>query len=99
MEIKNLADCDSGIMMALEIVACKEEMARRRYASEYGAGTSLLLRLCSSLRGVVVAVVVRVVVVVAVVVRVVVAGVVVVVVVVVRVVVVVAVVVVVVVTK
>ena len=45
MEIKNLADCDSGVMMALEMMAPKDEMARREHASTYGSGTSLLLRL------------------------------------------------------
>ena len=51
MEVKNLADCDSGIMMALETVAGKDEMRRRPFAAEYGAGTSLLIRLCAGLKG------------------------------------------------
>ena len=51
MEVKNLADCDSGIMMALEIVAPKEEMHTREYHAQYGSGTSLLLRLAKPWRG------------------------------------------------
>lgn len=47
MEFKNMACATSGIMMALEIVACGDEMQRRKYCDEYtsGAGTSLLMRL------------------------------------------------------
>ena len=51
MEIKNLADCDSGIMMVLEIVGPKTEMRKRQYAAAYGAGTSLLLRLSADWKG------------------------------------------------
>ena len=51
MEIKNLADVQSGIMMALEIVANKMEMRAREYSGVYGADTSLLLRLTKFLRG------------------------------------------------
>eukprot|EP00750_Incisomonas_marina_P032334 INCI9141.2.p1 GENE.INCI9141.2~~INCI9141.2.p1 ORF type:complete len:417 (-),score=52.14 INCI9141.2:214-1464(-) len=50
MEIKNLCDVDSGIMLVLEIMAPKEEMQNREYAAALGAGTSLLLRLSKSLR-------------------------------------------------
>ena len=48
MEVKNLACCDSGILMALEIMAGKLEMQEREYVREYGAGTSLLLRLSAN---------------------------------------------------
>ena len=51
MEIKNLACCDSTIMVALEIVAPKAEMATREYARTYGSGTSLLLRLSKKWAG------------------------------------------------
>lgn len=51
MEIKNLACCTSGIMMAMEVVAPKKEMAQREYHSTYGSGTSLLLRLAKPWKG------------------------------------------------
>ena len=51
MEIKNLACCDSGIMMALEIMAGKEEMRTRTFVREYGSGTALLLRLSQAWKG------------------------------------------------
>ena len=51
MEVKNLADCDSGIMCSMEIMAPKSEMRQREFTNRYGAGTALLLRLCESLRG------------------------------------------------
>ena len=46
MEIKNIADCDSGIMCQLEIMAPKDEMKKRQFTARYGSGTALLLRLC-----------------------------------------------------
>ena len=51
MEVKDLADCTSGIMMAIELVACKDEMHTREYHAQYGSGTSLLLRLCKNWKG------------------------------------------------
>ena len=51
MELKNLADCDTGILMALEIMGPKTEMRHRMHTGQYGAGTALLLRLCRNLRG------------------------------------------------
>ena len=42
MEVKNLADCDSGMLISIEIMAVKEELREREYVREYGAGTSLL---------------------------------------------------------
>ena len=51
MEIKNLADCDSGIMMAMEIMARKAEMKTRAFVAEYGSGTALLLRLSQAWKG------------------------------------------------
>ena len=51
MEVKNLACCDSGILMALEIMAGKLEMQEREYVREYGGGTSLLLRLSANWHG------------------------------------------------
>ena len=51
MEIKNMADCDSGMLMALEIMAGKHEMKARKYAPLYGSGTSLLLRLSEPWKG------------------------------------------------
>ena len=51
MEVKNLADCDTGMFVALEIVAGKEEMRERDHARTYGAGTSLLLRLSKNWHG------------------------------------------------
>lgn len=49
MEIKNLCCCETGIMMSMEIVAGKNEMRRRKWAAQYGAGTSLLLRLTEAI--------------------------------------------------
>lgn len=51
MEAKNLACCDTGIMLAMEMMAPKEEMRQREYCARYGSGTALLLRLTESLRG------------------------------------------------
>ena len=51
MEIKNLADCDAGIMMAMEIMARKAEMKTRAFVAEYGSGTALLLRLSQAWKG------------------------------------------------
>ena len=51
MEIKNMADCDSGVMVSMEVMAPKEEMKHRQYTARYGAGTALLLRLATNYRG------------------------------------------------
>jgi len=51
MEVKNLADVDTGIMLQMEVMAPKEEMRKRLYTAQYGAGTSLLLRLCDPYKG------------------------------------------------
>ena len=51
MEIKNLCDVDSGIMLRIEIVGPKEEMNDREYTRALGAGTALLLRLTKDFRG------------------------------------------------
>jgi len=50
MEIKNMCCCSTGIMMSMEIVAHKDEMARRKYVREYGSGTALALRLSECIR-------------------------------------------------
>lgn len=49
-EIKTLADCTTGVMLHLELMAPKEEMRQREYCPEHGSGTSLLLRLTKSWR-------------------------------------------------
>lgn len=51
MEIKNLCDVDSGVMLVLEIVGPKEEMNDREYTAALGAGTALLLRLSRQFAG------------------------------------------------
>ena len=51
MEIKNLCDVDSGIMLRIEVVGPKEEMNDREYTRALGAGTALLLRLTKDFRG------------------------------------------------
>jgi hypothetical protein len=51
MEIKNVADCETGIMMQLEIMAPKEEIQKREFTRDYGAGTALLLCLSKPWKG------------------------------------------------
>jgi hypothetical protein len=51
MEIKNLCDVDSNVMLKLEIVADKKEMSERDYSAALGAGTALLLRLTKEYSG------------------------------------------------
>jgi len=43
--IKNVCDSESGVMLAIELVASTEEMQTREFVSEFGAGTGYLLRL------------------------------------------------------
>eukprot|EP00750_Incisomonas_marina_P005668 INCI14073.1.p1 GENE.INCI14073.1~~INCI14073.1.p1 ORF type:complete len:625 (+),score=97.77 INCI14073.1:326-2200(+) len=51
MEIKNLCDVASGVMLVLEIVGPKEEMNDRKYTEALGSGTALLLRLSQRFAG------------------------------------------------
>ena len=52
MKVKNMADCDSGFMVSMEVMAPKEEMKHREYVGRYyGAGTALLLCLAANYRG------------------------------------------------
>ena len=51
MEVKNMVDCDSGIMVSMEVMTPKEEMKHREYVGRYGAGTTLLLCLAANYRG------------------------------------------------
>ena len=51
MECKNLAYVDTDIMLQMEIMSPKEEMKKRLHNARYGAGTSLLLRLCEPYKG------------------------------------------------
>lgn len=50
MQFKNIADSTTGVMMALEICACGDEMQRRKYCQDYdhGGGTSVLMRLAET---------------------------------------------------
>ena len=51
MEIKNICDCASGVLMRLEIVSNKDEMRQRDHSAVLGAGTALLLRLAKHFHG------------------------------------------------
>jgi len=46
LEIKDVCDVSTNILLRVEIVECKEAMAAKEFAAEFGAGTSVCLRLC-----------------------------------------------------
>ena len=46
LEIKDVCDVKTNILLRLEIVEEKEAMSAKEFASEFGAGTSVCLRLC-----------------------------------------------------
>ena len=51
IEIKDLCDVESGVMLGLEPVGSKAEMDDREYQAALGAGTALLLRLTKRFHG------------------------------------------------
>ena len=51
VEIKNLADVETGIMLRLELVEKKASMNKKEYTAEYGSGTAYLLRLAKPFKG------------------------------------------------
>ena len=42
-EIKNVADCETGIMLVLELVEHKSMMQQKEHVKEFGAGTLFLM--------------------------------------------------------
>jgi hypothetical protein len=50
-ELKSQADCDSGVMIQIELYAGKKAMAQRKYVKEYGATVATTLRLAEPWKG------------------------------------------------
>lgn len=46
IEVKNVADVETGILLQLEFVSNKYEMRTREFVQQFNAGTGYLLRLC-----------------------------------------------------
>ncbi|DAZ93699.1 TPA: hypothetical protein N0F65_009250 [Lagenidium giganteum] len=50
-EIKTIADAQSGVILGLELVEGKERQRQKQYASEFGEGTAVVLRLSQPFQG------------------------------------------------
>ena len=51
MEVKNIADVETGIMLRIEPVSHQGEMATRKYTTGLNAGTAYILRLAEDFQG------------------------------------------------
>ncbi|EGZ15938.1 hypothetical protein PHYSODRAFT_509615 [Phytophthora sojae] len=50
-ELKSLADGDSGVLLGLELMEGTARQRRKEYCSEFGEGTSVVLRLTEKYKG------------------------------------------------